>query len=218
MEGRMELGVFGELADGEVVTIHHDRDAVRSAVVPNWAPVLDFQLADVHGDACDALFVTSNRVPYGKVREIRGGLEAVVTSSSPDFDGVNGMWSIKYRPEDDFDSFLAVAFVSETKLMYLGGGELEDISEASGFDTEERAIVVGAVHMPGFLVQIHRRAVVVAHPIVPAESVGAPEATRWRAPLNTSIAAAGVIGNFVVIALSPINTLYLLGLVPGTYG
>ena len=52
--------------------------------------MLDFQLADVHGDACDALFVTSNRVPYGKIREIRGGIEAVVTTSSPDFDGCVG--------------------------------------------------------------------------------------------------------------------------------
>ncbi|KAJ3295779.1 Transcription initiation factor TFIID subunit 5 [Borealophlyctis nickersoniae] len=197
--------VFGELCDGEVIQVAADGVVTVKAAIPNWAPILDFQLADVYNDGHDSMYITSGNGPRGTVREICPGVGVSVLTSSPDYHGVTGVWNLKYRPEDQFDSFLAISFVAETKLMYLGEGEFEDVSEMSGLDIHRSALIVASLDVAGFIVQVHREKVVVAKP-----KIAGVRSERWRPPPGTTIAVAGVMENLVVVSISPQKALLLL--------
>lgn len=81
------------------------------------------------------------------------------------FKRITGLWNIKYQKADESDSFLAMSFASSSRLMYLGGGELDDISENSGLDLETRSLCVSSYNeFPGYLIQVHRGAVLVTKP------------------------------------------------------
>lgn len=57
--------------------------------IPNWAPILDFQMLDFHRERHDIIFTCSGRDKQGSIREIRRGIGVnVITTTGPDYDGL----------------------------------------------------------------------------------------------------------------------------------
>ncbi|KAK9764102.1 hypothetical protein K7432_008679, partial [Basidiobolus ranarum] len=204
------LEISGEMANGAVVMIDpYNNISVRTEIL-NWSPVLDFVSLDYYNEHHDSLYLCSGGSSGGSIREIRNGVgvTTIVTTGS-DFGSANRLWSLKVDPSDANDSFLVISFVHETRLMYSGAGELEDISDRSGFDLEESTIGAGAIHNSGYLAQICHRAVVVTRPSL-SDDETASNSARWTPPDNVTITVGLTIGNSIILGLSSNQTHSLL--------
>ncbi|CAG8557410.1 10090_t:CDS:10 [Dentiscutata erythropus] len=202
--------ISGEMSDGAVVLVCPDSKTKITCDIPNWAPILDFQMLDLHQERHDVIFTCSGRDKYGSIRELRKAVGVnVITRTGPDFHGVNALWNLKYSNDDKADSFLALSYANSTRLMNVSQGELHDISEYSGLDLEVSSLCVASFgSAPGFVVQIHRLEIVVSKPNVGLEAMVENTyvtSSRWTPPENTVIDVAAVYDSIVVIGLSTVN-------------
>ncbi|CAG8509543.1 1079_t:CDS:10, partial [Scutellospora calospora] len=197
----------GEMSDGAVVLICPDSKTQITCSIPNWAPILDFQMLDFHQERHDVIFTCSGRDKYGSIRELRKAVGVnVITRTGPDFYGVNALWNLKYNNNDKADSFLALSYANSTRLMNISQGELYDISEHSGLNLEVSSLCVASLgSAPGFVVQIHRLEIVVSEPYDGVGARIANTSSRWTPPENTVIEVAAVYGSIVIVGLSTFN-------------
>ncbi|CAG8451476.1 8190_t:CDS:10 [Funneliformis mosseae] len=203
--------IGGDMSDGAVVKVLSNMEEVEIAsVIPNWAPILDFQMVDFHQERHDVIFSCSGLGKYGSIRELRRAIGVnVVTKAEGEFDGVTSLWGLKNSSEELMDSFLALSFANSTRLMFFGGGELYDISESSGFDLEVYSLCVSNIcdvtGMKGVLAQIHRKAVIISEPRIDDSLVGENISFRWIPPEDAVIEVASVYQNMIIICISTIN-------------
>ncbi|CAG8692688.1 7584_t:CDS:2, partial [Racocetra fulgida] len=176
----------GEMSDGTVVL------AEIACSIPNWAPILDFQMLDFHQERHDVIFTCSGRDKHGSIRELRKAVCVNIITRTA-------------------DSFLALSYANSTRLMKVSQGELHDISEYSGLDLEVSSLCVASFSSaPGFVIQIHRLKIVVSEPkvgmgaIVENNCITSSRWT-WTPPENTVIEVAAVHDSTIVIGLSTIN-------------
>jgi hypothetical protein len=136
-------------------------------VLDNWAPIIDFKLASMDGAGHQSIIATSGTNPAGAIREITKTVKTTVASSSaPDYSGLTGIWTLPAVPDAEYHSFMVLSFGNETRVMHMFDGVLDDVSESSGFDLRVKTIFAGNLDTDGFLVQVHRDAVVVAFPSI----------------------------------------------------
>ncbi|RKO83270.1 hypothetical protein BDK51DRAFT_33618, partial [Blyttiomyces helicus] len=106
------------------------------------------------------------------------------------------------------------SFVDATRVSHMRNGELEDIGEMSGFDTQTSTIVAGTLDTGGFLVQIHRAGIIIARPTVDdctsSQGRGGPEVARWTLPQGYGITLAAMANERVVLSLARGNVVVLL--------
>ncbi|CAG8553228.1 375_t:CDS:10, partial [Paraglomus occultum] len=209
-DGKDVIIISGEMSDGAVVTVTPGATGiVVNSEIPNWAPILDFQLVDFQRENNDVVYSCSNRGNKGSICELRRVIGVhVVTQTEPEFDGTNALWSLKYMADDIDDTFLAVSFASSTRLMYLGNGELDDISDISGFNLDVSSLCVSSISaVPGCLVQIHRNGVIITQPILRGtnNSTNRVDGLRWSPPNDEVIEAATVCGSYILVSLSTRN-------------
>ncbi|PKK67422.1 hypothetical protein RhiirC2_751761 [Rhizophagus irregularis] len=205
--------VGGDMSDGAVVKVSQMKEAEITSVIPNWAPILDFQMLDFHQERHDVIFACSGRGKYGSIRELRRAIGVnVMTRTDAEFGGVTSLWGLKYSSEDLIDSFLALSFANSTRLMFIRGGELDDISENSGFDLEVCSLCISNIcdttGVKGVLTQVHRNAVIVSEPRIDKISLleeGVFKTIRWIPPENSIIEVASAYENIIVISLLNIN-------------
>lgn len=199
--------ISGEMSDGAVALVCPDSKIKITCDIPNWAPILDFQMLDLHQERHDVIFTCSGRDKHGSIRELRKAVGVnVITRTEPDFHGVNALWNLKYNNDDKADSFLALSYANSTRLMNVSQGELHDISEYSGLDLDVSSLCVASFSSaPGFVVQIHRLEIVVSKPNVGLETMVENTSSRWTPPENTVIDVAAVYDTIAVIGLSAIN-------------
>ncbi|CAG8443521.1 152_t:CDS:10, partial [Cetraspora pellucida] len=202
----------GEMSDGAVVLVCPNSKTEITCSIPNWAPILDFQMLDFYQERHDVIFTCSGRDKHGSIRELRKAVCVnIITRTGPDFHGVNALWNLKYSHGDEADSFLALSYANSTRLMKVSQGELHDISEYSGLDLEVNSLCVASFSSaPGFVIQIHRLKIVVSEPNV---GVGAiventcitSSRWTWTPPENAVIEVAAVYDSNIVVGLSTIN-------------
>src|SRR6266542_5609479 len=194
------------MSDGAVIKVLSNMEEVEiTSIIPNWAPILDFQMLDFHQERHDVIFSCSGRGKYGSIRELRRAIGVnVMTKTEAEFDGVTSLWGLKYSSEEVMDSFLALSFANSTRLMFIGEGELNDISENSGFDLEVCSLCISNITgVKGVLAQIHRKAVIISEPRINDSLVEEKEiAARWTPPEDTIIEVASVYKNLIIISLS----------------
>ncbi|ORY02118.1 hypothetical protein K493DRAFT_334751 [Basidiobolus meristosporus CBS 931.73] len=213
------LAISGEMANGSVVTVDHFNNVNIRAEILNWSPVLDFVSLDYYNEQHDSLYLCCGGSLGGSIREIRNGVGVTtIVSTGADFGSANRLWSLKTNASDVNDSFLVISFVHETRLMYSGGwcseyvltdswlaGELEDVSDRSGFDLEQSTIGTGVLHTTGYLVQICHRAVIVTHPNLNDDELASSSA-KWTSPDGATITVGFTVENNVILGLSSNQT------------
>ncbi|RHZ88816.1 hypothetical protein Glove_21g356 [Diversispora epigaea] len=145
-----EIGDFiifsGEMSDGAVVMSGPKSKSKITWEIPNWAPISDFQMLDLHKERRDVIFSCSGVAPYGSIRELRKAVGVnVITRAESDFNGINSLWNLKYNVNDTIDTFLALSFANSTRLMRVSKCELDDVSDQSGFDLEVSSILIASL-------------------------------------------------------------------------
>ncbi|KAG9072646.1 hypothetical protein KI688_000417 [Linnemannia hyalina] len=85
----------------------------------NDAPVLDFCADEPALPGRDSLFACSGMKSEGCIKRVRSGIlvESSGSSGHQLFAGATGVWNVKAKRKDLFDSFLVVSFIKSTKLM-----------------------------------------------------------------------------------------------------
>ncbi|KAK3842876.1 MAG: mono-functional DNA-alkylating methyl methanesulfonate N-term-domain-containing protein [Linnemannia gamsii] len=134
--------------------------------LPNDAPVLDFCADEPVFPGRDSLFVCSGMKSEGCIKRVRSGVVVNSSGSSGQqrFGGATGVWSVKEKRKDPYDSFLVISFIQSTKLMKVGEeGEFEDVSERCGLELSQATIASGRL-MDGAIFQVHRAGVVAVLP------------------------------------------------------
>ncbi|KAF9146965.1 hypothetical protein BGX30_000049 [Mortierella sp. GBA39] len=133
----------------------------------NDAPVLDFCADEPALPGRDSLFACSGMKSEGCIKRVRSGIlvESSGSSGHQLFAGATGVWNVKAKRKDPFDSFLVVSFIMSTKLMRVSEqGEFEDISDHCGLELSQTTLAAGRL-TDGALFQVHRAGVVVVCPI-----------------------------------------------------
>ncbi|KAG0298409.1 hypothetical protein BGZ96_012131 [Linnemannia gamsii] len=150
----------------------------------NDAPVLDFCADEPAFPGRDSLLVCSGMKSEGCIKRVRSGVfvESSGSSGKQLFVGATGVWSVKSKWTDTFDSFLVVSFIQSTKLMRVSDqGEFEDISHQCGLELSQATIAAGRL-IDGAIFQVHRSGVVVVCP-------GTGDKYEWE-PSNGVLASA----------------------------
>jgi hypothetical protein len=115
-----------EHGDGSVLGVKEEQNGTIGVFsvseLSNDAPVLDFCADEPVLPGRDSLFVCSGMKSEGCIKRIRFGVLAESSGSSGQqrFDGATGVWSVKAKHGDPYDSFLVVSFIQSTKLMRVG--------------------------------------------------------------------------------------------------
>ncbi|KAJ3009933.1 hypothetical protein HKX48_007668, partial [Thoreauomyces humboldtii] len=194
-EGACHLFVEGDGCDGVIISACPKSGAFVEAAWPNWAPDLDFAVADVHREGHDTLLLTSGTETHGDIREIRSGIAAVIhTKSNSGMVGARALFTLKRRASDMDDAALVISFVDETRVMILQENELVDAT-GCGFDR-----TVPTLHAANFgdglHVQIHPRGLVVMDLFT---SDGRPQ--TWD-PGSQKVVGGCVNGDMILISIA----------------
>ncbi|KAF8982471.1 hypothetical protein BGZ46_001197 [Entomortierella lignicola] len=155
-----------DYGDGGVLGIKEEEEGIDLFAITelqNCSPILDFCIREPAFPGRDSLYACSGMKSEGAVKRIRSGISVESSGSSGDdlFSGATGLWSVKEKREQTFDSFLVVSFVQSTKLIRSGEG-LEDVSENSGLDLLQATVHAGHF-MNDMIFQVHRSGVIVAN-------------------------------------------------------
>ncbi|KAI8930229.1 mono-functional DNA-alkylating methyl methanesulfonate N-term-domain-containing protein [Entophlyctis helioformis] len=209
---RHTLAFFGPLHAAELVQIDPRTLAVESAIQPspalNAAPAVDFCLHDMQGQGRDTMYMTSGVAPFGSICEMQHGVGVVTDMSSPEFEGVTGMWEVAVSPDEDSSVFVVISFVSETRIMLMSGGELDDISETSGLVTEASTLCAGSAGVAGLVAQAHSSGIRVSKPRQDGTSPSL--VYSWSDPDGRRVALATFHRSDAVVVLAGTNSLLRL--------
>ncbi|KAI8817058.1 mono-functional DNA-alkylating methyl methanesulfonate N-term-domain-containing protein [Fimicolochytrium jonesii] len=170
-DGSTWVAMFGDMCDGVTLALDANSTPISESTIPNWAPIVDFKLVDIHREGHDSLLLTSGRLnhsprPAGSIREIRNGIAVNVHASVEDGAvGASALWGLKRGVDSKEDTFIVISFVDETRVMALQDGELEDISAISGFDTSFPTLCASALSLgkDTLHAQIHSHGVVISN-------------------------------------------------------
>ncbi|OAQ36501.1 hypothetical protein K457DRAFT_131724 [Linnemannia elongata AG-77] len=159
-----------EHGNGNILGVKEEEEGTISVFAVsellNDAPVLDFCAHEPTLPGRDSLYACSGMKSEGCIKRVRSGIlvESSGSSGLQLFDGATGVWSVKAKRKDTFDSFLVVSFIRSTKLMRVSEqGEFEDISDHCGLEHSQTTLAAGRF-TDGHLFQVHRTGVVVVCP------------------------------------------------------
>ncbi|KAJ3386131.1 hypothetical protein HDU84_001773, partial [Entophlyctis sp. JEL0112] len=231
-EGEDILLLCGDMCDGEVLSINYDRETVNQLrVLPNSSPVLDFKVGNDPTSTSkqlgrrprlDRLFLTSGVSPFGFVREMRMGLavsvEGASISEKNEFKAVTGMWNINTKPDNGFDNFLGISFISSTRLYQLLDDTLEDISHSSGLLLDVTTLHMASaiiddsdledIDSPGAVVQVYEGGIMLARPSF--FDIGDARSTLAWVPDSGQIMLAASAGQSICVCLGSSKAVVLL--------
>lgn len=112
--------------------------------IPNIGPVVDFCVVDLDRQGQGQIITCSGIGFDGSLRVIRNGI-GFAEQASIDLPGVKGIWSMKKRLSDEFDSYLILTFVGETRVLGMNSEDELDEIDFNGFDTNAGTLWCGNV-------------------------------------------------------------------------
>ncbi|RKP10044.1 mono-functional DNA-alkylating methyl methanesulfonate N-term-domain-containing protein [Thamnocephalis sphaerospora] len=194
------LVISGEFHDGRVELVAGRSTVQRQHVLQNWSPVIDFDVSGVYREGHDAIYACCGGRALGSIREFRHGISMTVhMSTEPELHGVNGLWALRSRDSAVTDAYIVTSFATDTRVLaFKGTGELEDISELSGFALETRTLAATSVSQMSWL-QVHPAGVRVV--TSPALGAAVPRYCDWTAPSEYTVTTACIYGNTVLFTL-----------------
>ncbi|KAH7280408.1 hypothetical protein KP509_37G065800 [Ceratopteris richardii] len=208
------LLALAEMGDGQVLYMKNANISYRSTI-ENISPILDFSLADYHRERQDQMFACTGAGLEGSLRVIHNGVSVEkLISTGPMYDGVTGLWTMKFHREDAFHSFLVLSFVEETRVLSVGLS-FNDITDDVGFNSCSSTLACGWIE-DGWVAQICKDEVRVCAPTMGAHEKGmaalSPFCTSWTPPGHMSISLGTVSHCRVILGTSRPGILIMLGL------
>jgi len=102
----------------------------------NLGPIVDFVVVDLERQGQGQIVTCSGAFKDGSLRIIRNGI-GINEQASIELPGVKGIWSLSEG--DEFDKYLVVSFVGQTRILAITGEEMGEI-EFSGLDAVSQTL------------------------------------------------------------------------------
>ncbi|KGN59264.1 splicing factor 3B subunit 3-like isoform X1 [Cucumis sativus] len=206
------LAALVEMGDGMVLKLENGR-LIYANPIQNIAPILDMSVVDKHDEKQDQMFACCGMAPEGSLRIIRNGISVEnLLRTSPIYQGITSIWTIKMKRSDTYHSYLVLSFVEETRVLSVGLSFI-DVTDSVGFQSDTCTLACGLLD-DGLVIQIHQNAVRLCLPTKIAHSEGielsSPACTSWF-PDNIGISLGAVGHNVIVVSTSNPCFLFILG-------
>jgi len=172
--GNETVFVGSQFSDSQLITSLLPELTIAEEYI-NLGPIVDFDLVPTgtqgpkdnsptrQESQTQSLIVTcSGHGKDGSIRLVRNGI-GVEEQASVDLPGIKGMWSLRARFQDEFDTYLVQSYLGETRILGFGGsddgeeeGELEEVV-FPGFDADSSTLY--CVNVKAGVVQVTERGV-----------------------------------------------------------
>ncbi|CAD7703040.1 unnamed protein product, partial [Ostreobium quekettii] len=120
----------------------------------NLGPIIDFCVVDLDRQGQCQVVTCSGTFLEGSLRIIRSGI-GITEQATIELPGIKGLWSLKKTIEDEYDMFLVLTFVNETRILAINDDEELDEACIPGFDSDAQTLYCGNV-IHGQLLQVTR--------------------------------------------------------------
>lgn len=167
----------------------------------NLGPVLDFCVVDLERQGQGQVVTCSGTGKDGSLRIIRNGI-GLNEQATIELSGVKGIWSLRPSSTAQYDKFLVVSFVNETRFLAITGGEELEEAEIPGFSSESRTIYCGNV-LGDMAVQVTSASV----RLINATTLAL--LSEWKPPAPAQINVAGCNQSQVVVATGGGRLVYI---------
>ena len=110
---------------------------------PNLGPIVDLAVVDLErqGQGQGQVVTCSGICKDGSLRIIRNGI-GINETATIELPGMKGIWSMKSDAADEFDTFLVVTFVAETRVLAITDDELDEVM-IDGFEPNDMTVLCG---------------------------------------------------------------------------
>eukprot|EP01114_Cavostelium_apophysatum_P022802 TRINITY_DN8377_c0_g1_i1.p1 TRINITY_DN8377_c0_g1~~TRINITY_DN8377_c0_g1_i1.p1 ORF type:complete len:965 (-),score=280.18 TRINITY_DN8377_c0_g1_i1:487-3381(-) len=163
----------------------------------NLGPIVDFCVVDLERQGQGQVVSCSGAFKDGSLRVVRSGI-GINEQASIDLPGIKGIWSLR---EGDFDKYIIMSFVGETRVLAMSGEELEEI-EFAGFQSDEQTLYCGNAGA-GQFVQVTSKGILLV------DSATQELTTKWAPPGNNKINVASCVNSQVLVALGGGHLVYI---------
>ncbi|EFJ48849.1 UV-damaged DNA binding complex subunit 1 protein, partial [Volvox carteri f. nagariensis] len=109
---------------------------------PSLAPIVDFVVMDLERQGQGQLVMCSGIDSDGSLRVVRNGI-GINRQATVELPGIKGVWSLRSHYDDEYDKYLLLTFVGETRLLALNTEEELDEAELPGFDSGSQTLWCG---------------------------------------------------------------------------
>lgn len=192
--------------DSQLVKLLTERNAQNNLVdvidtYANLAPIIDFCVVDLERQGQGQVVTCSGTGRDGSLRIIRNGI-GLNEQATIDLTGVKGIWNLRGGSAAQYDKFLVVSFVNETRFLAITEDEELEDAEIAGFASNSRTIYCGNV-MGDMAVQVTSTAV----RLINATSLAL--LSEWKPPTAAQINVASCNQSQVLLATGGGRLTYL---------
>ena len=168
---------------------------------PNLGPIVDFCVVDLERQGQGQVVTCSGAGRDGSLRIIRNGI-GLNEQATIELSGVKGIWSLRASSSAQYDKFLVVSFVNETRFLAIANGEELEEAEIAGFASGSRTIFCGNVQ-GDMAVQVTSASV----RLINATSLAL--LSEWKSPAAAQINVAACNQTQVVLATGGGRLVYI---------
>lgn len=159
----------------------------------NIGPILDFAVVSLDRQGQGQVVTCSGVEQCGSLRIVRNGI-GTTEQASIELPGVKGVWSLKASSSDQFDKYLVLAFVQETRVLAITADDELDEAELPGFDADAATLHCANVAADQ-IIQVTQAGVRLL-------SAATQQLVHtWQPPQGTSISLAAANSTQVLVAL-----------------
>lgn len=158
----------------------------------NLGPIIDFVVVDLERQGQGQVVTCSGAFKDGSLRVIRNGI-GINEQASIELPGVKGIWSLKDGSDINYDKYLVVSFVGQTRILAISDEVMDEIV-FPGLDASSQTLFCSNINN-NRIIQVTEKEI----RILSATDFQFIES--WKAPDNLSINIAAGNSSQIVISL-----------------
>eukprot|EP00743_Colponemidia_sp_Colp-15_P005247 GILK01005646.1.p1 GENE.GILK01005646.1~~GILK01005646.1.p1 ORF type:complete len:1143 (+),score=205.41 GILK01005646.1:93-3431(+) len=191
--------------DPQLIKLNAERNISGSYIevverFTNLGPIVDFCVVDLERQGQGQVVTCSGAFKDGSLRVIRNGI-GINELETVDMPGLKGIWSLRPAFHAQYDQFLVVSFIGETRVLAMNGSDLEE-ANFEGFESNAQTIFCTNV-LNDLLLQISENSV----RLVATETFQLVH--QWVPPSGLKINVGTANASQVVVATGGGNLVYL---------
>ena len=142
--------VGSRFSDSQLVKIKEEKEDDSFVEVfqeyTNLGPIVDFAVVDLQRQGQCQVVTCSGGLKEGFLRVITNGI-GIEEQATIGLEGMKGLWSMKPSIQSEYDKYLVVSFVSETRFFSMEDEELEELvdKKIEAFKSDVQTIYCGNI-------------------------------------------------------------------------
>eukprot|EP00891_Asterochloris_glomerata_P001303 jgi/Astpho2/1303/fgenesh1_pm.00024_%23_4_t len=167
----------------------------------NLGPIVDMAVVDLERQGQGQVVTCSGAAQDGSLRIVRNGI-GMIEQASVELPGIKGIWSLRASSSDEYDKYLVLTFVGETRVLAISAEDELDEAEIPGFESNAQTLLCG--NMAGDqLVQVTTGGVRLL------SAASGASVQQWQPPAGLQINIAAASATQVILGLGSGHLVYL---------